>query len=131
MTIEEAYEAMCEGHKVAHGTYDQDEFNWMSQMEVIYDENKYRCGYKWDKPWKERIESDWAQHGWFICDEREFVKPKLESIGLTLEFSFLDESIAYKTRKTFEPIEPFEKQLIPKLNFRMENKKTKLLKGRR
>ena len=78
MTIEEAYEAMKEGHKVAHSSYDEDEFNYMqSQMEVIYDENRYRWGYKHDTPWNMRVnnENGWFDEGWFICDERE-LKPR-------------------------------------------------------
>ena len=78
MTIEEAYEAMKEGHKVAHSSYDEDEFNYMqSQMEVIYDENRYRWGYKYDEPWNMRVnnENGWFDEGWFICDERE-LKPR-------------------------------------------------------
>lgn len=78
MTIEEAYEAMKEGHKVAHSSYDEDEFNYMqSQMEVIYDENRYRWGYKHDEPWNMRVnnENGWFDDDWFICDERE-LKPR-------------------------------------------------------
>lgn len=75
MTIEEAYEAMKEGHKVAHSSYDEDEFNYIqSQMEVIYDENKYRWGYKYDTPWDMRVnnENGWFDKGWFVCNERKF-----------------------------------------------------------
>lgn len=78
MTIEEAYEAMKEGHKVAHSSYNEDEFNYMqSQMEVIYDENRYRWGYKHDEPWNMRVnnENGWFDDDWFICDERE-LKPR-------------------------------------------------------
>lgn len=78
MTIEEAYQAMKEGHKVAHSSYNEDEFNYMqSQMEVIYDENRYRWGYKHDTPWNMRVnnENGWFDEGWFICDERE-LKPR-------------------------------------------------------
>ena len=46
----------------------------------IKDENGYHWGLKGDIPWRERVESDWAQEGWFICDERE-MKPRIMFLG--------------------------------------------------
>lgn len=40
MTIQEAYEAMLQGHKVAHNTYDEDEFNFMEGVE-----HKHECNF--------------------------------------------------------------------------------------
>lgn len=62
MTIQEAYEAMLQGHKVAHNTYDNDEFNFM-ECTQIKDEHGYHWGLKGVLPWRERVESDWAQEG--------------------------------------------------------------------
>ena len=76
MTIEEAYKAMQEGHQVAHSSYDEDEFNYMSEYEVIYDENKYRWGKKWDEPWDTRVKNEWFKDGWFICNNRELKERK-------------------------------------------------------
>ena len=74
MNIEEAYIAMREGHKVAHESYSDDEFNFMEGAQIRCEQGCY-WGLKGDTPWQIRVHSDWAQEGWFICDERE-LKPK-------------------------------------------------------
>ena len=70
LTIEEAYEKMEAGHKVAHTSYTEDEFNFIENG-IIKDEGGHHWGDKTDTPWKERVESDWAQTDWFVCDERK------------------------------------------------------------
>ena len=73
LTIEEAYRKMEVGHKVAHTSYTEDEFNFIENG-IIKDEGGCHWRDKMDIPWKERVESDWAQTEWFICDEREMRK---------------------------------------------------------
>ena len=108
MTIEEAYEKMKAGHKVAHNSYDQDEFNWMSKMEIIYDENKYRWGYKWDVPWDMRVnhEDGWFDDDWFVCDEREFKQRPTNEIDYQKEFLKSDGKVFMKEQAERVPILP-------------------------
>lgn len=75
MTIHEAYKAMLAGHKVAHEAYDEYEFNYM-EGDQIKDENGYYWGLKGDIAWHEKEEADWAQEGWFVCDERPIINPR-------------------------------------------------------
>lgn len=70
LTIEEAYQAMLKGHKVAHESYSEDEFNFMERAQIKCEQGYY-WGLKGDTAWQIRVKSDWAQEGWFICDERQ------------------------------------------------------------
>ncbi len=62
MNKEEAYNAMLEGHKVAHEYYTDDEFIYMIGAS-IYDEEGYYMGHYCDEFWS--IYQKWPT-GWRI-----------------------------------------------------------------
>lgn len=99
MTIEEAYQSMLEGNKVAHSSYDEDEFNYMEGAQ-IKDESGYYWGLKGDEPWDMRVKNEWFKDEWFVCNNRQL---KEKQVLKKYQEEFLKEMASQKEPITINP----------------------------